>query len=168
MAVSVVKQYPLVRRREMIAGSAWTVSPEFGLPSCSRIVLGLNGRTRETVVLTRPLTEVAAQSAEDTVQLVQCMPVEAITEETRQLLASLGLDEGGIAGLACVDVFSEDDLLLLQPIGQGPTRLLPLSPSEFVATIDDTTVTFSFADREERPATSLTIDQGGALLVFER
>jgi len=91
-----------------------------------------------------------------------------ITEETRQLLASLGLDEVAIAALASVDVYSSSGLLLLEPVGQGATRLLPLSPSEFASTIDDTMATFSFADGEERPATSLTIDQGGVILVFER
>ena len=91
-----------------------------------------------------------------------------ISEETRQLLASLGLDEAAIADLASADVYSDAGDLLLEPVGQGPTRLLPLSPSDFVVTIDDTTLTFSFADGEDEPATSFAIDQGGVLIVYER
>jgi CubicO group peptidase (beta-lactamase class C family) len=91
-----------------------------------------------------------------------------ITEETRQVLASLGLDEAGIASLASAEIYSDAGRLLLEPIGQDATRLLPLSPFEFVVTIPDTTLTFSFADGEGQPATSFVIDLGGVALVFER
>ena len=91
-----------------------------------------------------------------------------LSEETRQLLASLGLDEVAIAGLASAEIQSDAGRLLLDPIGQEATRLLPLSPSEFVVTIPDTTVTFSFADGEDLPATSFVIEQGGTPLTYER
>lgn len=91
-----------------------------------------------------------------------------ISDETRLLLSSLGLDEVAIAALVSADVYLDGELLLLKPAGQEAARLLPTSPSEFVVTIDDTTLTFSFADGEELPATSFAINQGGIPFVYER
>jgi len=92
----------------------------------------------------------------------------AISQETRQLLGSRGLHETAIAQVASVHIHAEAGSLLFQPVERSPTLMLATSPCDFVLTLDDSTLEFSFADGEGSPATSFALDQGGEMLVYER
>jgi D-alanyl-D-alanine carboxypeptidase len=91
-----------------------------------------------------------------------------ITAEARQRLVSLGLPDSDIEGLASVEVEDVDGTLLLDPIGQDPGLMLPLSASDFLLPAAGATLRFAFADGEGLPATALTLEQGGLVLRYER
>lgn len=72
-----------------------------------------------------------------------------------------------IATLETAAVYEEQGALLFPPVGQGAQLMLALSDADFVLPSVDATLRFSLAD-EEASAKSVTIEQGGLTLLFER
>jgi CubicO group peptidase (beta-lactamase class C family) len=91
-----------------------------------------------------------------------------ITEQTQQLLESLGLTEEEIATLLSVSVFEESGTLFLGLIAGEPDLMLPTSQSDFELPFLEGTLHFTFAGGDALPATSLTIELDGLALVYER
>jgi CubicO group peptidase (beta-lactamase class C family) len=104
----------------------------------------------------------------DAAQQQKVLGTYQLTVESRENLEGVGFTEDDLASLASVDVHEEEGALILEPIGQGPILLLPLSPTDFTLVGADATVHFSFADGEALPATALDIAQAGLTLSYER
>jgi CubicO group peptidase (beta-lactamase class C family) len=90
-----------------------------------------------------------------------------LTATSREQLVSQGLPAELIATLETAAVYEQEGALVFQPVGQGPNVMLALSEADFVLPAVEATLRFSFADGAA-PATTVTLEQGGLAVSFER